>query len=62
MITLLSDHDIELYSRLLWGEFAAVDWLVFGAARLATFTDVGLHRESSDRECGCFASNTKLSC
>jgi hypothetical protein len=50
MITLLSDHDIELYARLLWGEFAATDWLAFGAASMATFADVGLHREASDRE------------
>ncbi len=50
MITLLSDNDIELYARLLWGEFTADNWLAFGAASMATFADVGLHREARDRE------------
>jgi hypothetical protein len=50
MITLLSDHDIELYARLLWGEFTTDDWLTLGAAGLVTFSDIGLHRESTDRE------------
>lgn len=49
MITLLSDHDIELYARLLWGEFALEDWREFGVSRMATFADVALHRESTDR-------------
>jgi hypothetical protein len=50
MITLLSDHDIELYARLLWGELTTDDWLALGASGLVTFGDVGLHREATDRE------------
>jgi hypothetical protein len=49
MITLLSDHDIELYVRLLWGEFAPEEWREFGVSRMATFADVALHREATDR-------------
>jgi hypothetical protein len=50
MIGLLSDHDIEFYAGLLWSHFTVPEWQGFGVSCLATFRDLEIEIESSDRE------------
>jgi hypothetical protein len=50
MIGLLSDHDVEFYVRLLWSQFDAGQWQIFGIDRFATFQDLQIDVRSSDRE------------
>jgi hypothetical protein len=54
MITLLSDHDIEFYARLLWLEFSEPNWHAFGASAFATFRDLGIAETATDREVWLF--------
>jgi hypothetical protein len=50
MIGLLSDHDIEFYARLLWSHFSGPEWESIGVSGFATFHDLGIDIESSDRD------------
>ncbi len=49
MITILIDHDIEGQALTLWGTLAAEGWLTLLPMQLATFAQVGLRVNSSDR-------------
>lgn len=49
MITFLSDHNIEGQIALLWRTFDSEGWLSLTGANLATFYDVNLPINSSDR-------------
>ncbi len=55
MITILVDHDIEGQVLILWGTLAAEGWLTLCPLQLATFAQVGLPVESSDRTVWRFA-------
>lgn len=50
MITLLADHNVEGQASLLWSTLATSSWLQLDLFRLATFADVGLPFDTSDRE------------
>ncbi len=54
MISILSDHDIEFYARLLWSQFSERDWRAFGVKDLVTFRDLGIAEDSSDRDIWLF--------
>jgi len=60
MTTILVDHDIEGYATLLWGTLAAEGWLELYPLKLATFRDVGLSVDSSDRAVWRFAQAHQL--
>jgi hypothetical protein len=49
MIRFLSDHDIELYVRLLWTHFSADEWRGLGVADCHMFADLHIDLASSDR-------------
>ena len=49
MTTVLVDHNMEGQAVLLWGTLAAEGWLESVPLRLATFAEIGLSLESSDR-------------
>jgi hypothetical protein len=55
VITILVDHDIEGQVLILWGTLAAEGWLTLCPLQLATFAQVGLPVESSDRTVWRFA-------
>jgi len=48
-MTILVDHNMRGQAILLWGTLAAEGWLDLLPLRLATFADVGLPVESTDR-------------
>jgi predicted nuclease of predicted toxin-antitoxin system len=55
MITILVDHNIEGQALTLWGILAKSGWLELIPIQLATFTDVGLSLDGTDREIWRFA-------
>lgn len=50
MITVLADHNLEGQARLLWRTLAADGWLELELCRLATFAEVSLPFDSTDRQ------------
>lgn len=50
MIALLADHNIEGHARLLLGTLEALGWVELLDLRLATFAEIGLARDTTDRE------------
>lgn len=57
---LLSDHDIELYVRLLWLHFQPDQWRHFGAEGCFTFEQLNLGWTSTDREVWLFCQHERL--
>jgi len=53
--TILVDHDIEGQVMVLWGALAAEGWLDLCPLPFATFAQVGLAVDSSDRDVWRFA-------
>lgn len=51
---ILVDHNLEGHATLLWGTLLAQGWLDLYPLRLVRFSDVGLARNSSDREVWTF--------
>jgi hypothetical protein len=49
MITILADHDIEKYARVLLGVVHSEGWQELAALRVVSFSDVGLPHDSADR-------------
>jgi hypothetical protein len=49
MIRLLSDHDVELQTRLIWTVFTDDEWKEFGVLDFLSLRGAGLDRKSSDR-------------
>ena len=60
MTTVLVDHDMEGQAVLLWGALAAEGWLELVHLRLATFAEVGLSLDSSDRTVWRFAQAQQM--
>lgn len=60
MITILVDHDIEGQAMALWGTLAAESWLELFPLKLATFEDVELPIDSSDRTVWRFAQAREM--
>jgi hypothetical protein len=60
MISILSDHDIEFYARLLWSQFSEGDWHSFGLGDFATFRDVGIAKNCSDRNIWLFCQRHNM--
>jgi len=60
MITVLVDHDIEGQALALWGTLGKTGWLEIVAVQLATFQDIGLPFDSSDREVWHFIQANKM--
>jgi hypothetical protein len=58
--TVLVDHNIEGQAILLWGTLAADGWLELVPLRLATFAEVGLSINSSDRVVWRFAQAKQM--
>ena len=50
MITLLADHNLEGHARLLLGTLQMMGWVELLELRLATFAELGLAQDNSDRE------------
>lgn len=59
MITILADHDIEGHAYSIIGVLAAEGWLEMVELRLATFTEVNLPFNSSDRMVWRFAQEKR---
>jgi hypothetical protein len=59
-MTILVDHDIEGHAVLLWSALEAAGWLELVAIDRATFADVGLPPNSSDRVIWRFARDRQL--
>lgn len=59
-ITVLSDRDIEGYAVLLWGTLSSAGWLELLPLKLATFEDVGLPFNSTDRNVWHFAQANQM--
>lgn len=49
MIALLADHNLEGHARLLLGTLEAMGWVELLDVRLATFAEIRLAQDSSDR-------------
>jgi len=60
MITVLVDHDIEGQALALWGTLGKTGWLEMVDVQLATFQNVGLPFDSSDREVWHFIQANKM--
>lgn len=60
MITILSDHNIEGQTELLWGTLGSEGWLSLISLEWVTFQDVGLPIDSNDREVWRFAQANNL--
>lgn len=60
MTTVLVDHNMEGQAVLLWGALAAEGWLELVHPRLATFAEVGLSLDSSDRMVWRFAQAQRM--
>ncbi|HJY83924.1 MAG TPA: ACP S-malonyltransferase [Candidatus Binatia bacterium] len=59
-MTILVDHNMRGQAILLWGTLAAEGWLDLLPLRLATFADVGLPVESTDRAVWRFAQTHRM--
>lgn len=60
MTTILVDHNLEGDDALLWGTIAGDGWLEIVPMRLATFADVNLPVDSSDRIVWRFAQEHRM--
>jgi hypothetical protein len=60
VITILSDHNIEGQTELLWGTLGSEGWLSLISLEWVTFQDVGLPIDSNDREVWRFAQANNL--
>jgi hypothetical protein len=60
MTTILVDHNMEGDAALLWGTIAGDGWLEIVPMRLATFADVNLPVDSSDRVVWRFAQEHRM--
>lgn len=60
MTTVLVDHNVEGQAVLLWGTLATEGWLELVPLRLATFAEIGLSLESSDRAVWRFAQAQRM--
>lgn len=60
MIIILADHDIEGHAHSIIGVLGVEGWLEMVDLRLATFADVGLPFDSSDRDVWRFAQKNGL--
>jgi len=60
MIRFISDHDIELYVRILWAQFSEEDWLELGVAACHTFDELGIGVASSDRGVWLYCQSNNL--
>ncbi|MCZ7672227.1 MAG: DUF5615 family PIN-like protein [Chloroflexi bacterium] len=54
-MTVLVDHDIEGQALALWGTLGKMGWLEIVDMELATFRDIGLPSNSTDRDVWRFA-------
>lgn len=50
MIALLADHNLEGHARLLLGTLEALGWVELLDLRLATFAEIGLAQDATDRD------------
>jgi hypothetical protein len=57
MIGLLVDHNIERHGRLIWTQFAAVEWQAMNLSSLATLDQLGIGANASDREIWLFCQH-----
>jgi hypothetical protein len=55
VITILVDHDMEGQAAILWGTIDVAEWQGRGVVAMVTLAQVGLPRESPDREVWRFA-------
>jgi hypothetical protein len=60
MTNILSDHNIEGQTIILWGALAADGWLDLLSIKLVTFEEAGLPFKSSDRKVWRFAQAKRL--
>jgi hypothetical protein len=60
MLSILSDHDIEFYARLLWMQFTEAQWHRLGLASFAMFVDVGIRDDLPDREVWSYCQEHEL--
>lgn len=60
MIRFLSDHDMELYVRVLWTHFGRDDWHELGISACHTFDDLGVHVTASDRDVWLYCQSNDL--
>ncbi len=60
MITILSDHNIEGQTELLWGTLGTEGWLSLIPIKWLTFQQVGLPISSPDREVWQFAQANQM--
>jgi hypothetical protein len=60
MISILSDHDIEFYARLLWSQFSDSEWQAFGLYGFATFRDLEIAEDLTDRQIWLFCQQHNL--
>ncbi len=62
MIYILSDHNIEGQSMILWGMMSAEGWPELLNLRFATFDYVSLPYSSSDRLAWQFVQEKRMLC
>ncbi|MDM8540586.1 hypothetical protein QUF90_05815 [Desulfococcaceae bacterium HSG9] len=60
MITILTDHNMEGQAIRLWDTLAKTDLIKIVPMRFAMFADVGLPRDSSDREVWRFVQANRM--
>jgi len=60
MIKILSDHNIEGQSAMLWDTFLAEGWTELISVELLMFADVGLMADSSDRSVWRFVQENSM--
>lgn len=60
MITIFVDHDIEGQAALLLSTLESQGWVRLGLLRVATFEELSLPVESSDREIWRFAQERRM--
>jgi len=59
-VSILIDHDIEGYAKLLWNTFVSDRWIELCAIEMLLFNDVSLAINSTDRKVWRFAQTHKL--
>ncbi|GIK73173.1 MAG TPA: ACP S-malonyltransferase [Chloroflexi bacterium] len=57
---ILVDHNLEGHATLLWGTLLAQGWLDLYPLRIVRFSDVGLARNSTDREVWMFVQASRM--
>ena len=60
MITILADHDIEKYARILLGVVHSEGWQELASLRVVSLADVGLPYDGSDRVVWRFAQANNM--